>query len=860
MEGVYQSTSSGSNGSFSQVLNGSTSGNYLMNWSCGGTGSNNGQGGYDLTIAVDQTNANVVYVGGVNTWKSTDGGSTWNINNHWTNSYGCGVQEVHADKHFHAFVPGTSTLYECNDGGLYRTTDGGSTWAHLSSGMAISQIYRMGVSQTVVDEVIIGLQDNGTKANLSGTWTDVIGGDGFECIIDYTDVNTQYGALYYGDVRRTTNQWASSTQITLSLPNGAWCTPYIIDPVNSNTLYIGLSDVQKTTNQGNSWTSISNNFGNNLQNMAIAPSNNNYIYAATHSNIYRTATGSGTWANITNNLPTGSSDITYIAVKDDDPNHVWVSMGEYNSHGVYETTNGGGTWTNISTGLPSLPVMCVIQNKDYTGVELYAGTDAGVYVKQDGNNWAPFSDGLPNVVVTELEIHYASDPANNVLYAATFGRGVWSSDLYSNVINPVADFTGTPTSGVAPLLVAFTDISAPNGGTINSWSWDFGDPASGSNNTSTDQNPTHDYTTPGLYTVTLTVTTVSGGSDTMTKVDYIDVQYPAPSCDFSADVTTGIVPLTVNFTDLSLDTVDTWSWDFGDGNNSTDQHPQHVYNTTGLFTVSLTVTGPGGSDTETKTDFIDVQWPVPNAEFSGYPTIGSPPLNVSFTDMTADTVNTWSWDFGDGGVSSMQNPVHQYTLAGTYTVSLTATGPGGSDTETKTDYITVSDLPPTADFSGNPTSGFFPLLVNFSDLTAGPVNQWKWYFGDGNTSTDQNPSNTYQNSGNYTVSLKAIGPGGSDSIAKENYITVLVGIEELNSEKAKVYPNPCSEYLMIEAKETVRSIKMADMIGNVVKDELIQCKAPCTYKVNMVDLHSGIYFCRITMEDGSMLLIKVLKE
>ena len=208
----------------------------------------------------------------------------------------------------------------------------------------------------------------------------------------------------------------------------------------------------------------------------------------------------------------------------------------------------------------------------------------------------------------------------------------------------------------------------------------------------------------------------------------------------------------------------------------------------------------------------------------------------------------------------MQHPVHQYALAGTYTVSFTATGPGGSNTEIKTDYITVSDLPPTADFSGNPTSGFFPLLVDFTDHSSGGVDQWKWYFGDGNTSTNQNPSNTYLNSGNYTVSLTAVGPGGTDSIAKENYITVLVGIEELNTDKVKVYPNPCRDYLHIEAKEAVHSIKMADMIGNVIKDELIQCPAPCNYKVNMTDLHSGIYFCRVTMDDGSMLLIKVLKE
>jgi len=642
LEGIYKSTTSGA--SYSKILNGSTSGNYMLNWSCNGTGSNGGQGGYDLCIAVDPSDANNIHIGGVNTWRSTDGGLNWNINNHWTNSYGCGVQEVHADKHFLAYQPGVSEfLFECNDGGLYKSSNDGTTWTHLSNGMAISQIYRMGVSQTVMDEVIIGLQDNGSKARLSGTWTDVIGGDGFECIIDWSDVNTQYGALYYGDIYRTTNHWGWSTQITGSLPNGAWCTPYLMDPTNNSNLYLGLSSVRLSTTQGNSWSTISQNFGTDLQNMAIAPSNVNYIYAATHSNIYRTTTGSGTWSDITSNLPTGSSQITYIAVKDDDSDHVWVSMGAYNSHGVYETADGGGTWTNISSGLPLLPVMCVVQNHNYSGIELYAGTDAGVYVMRDGGSWLPFSTGLPNVVVAELEIHYASDPSNNVLYAASFGRGVWKSDLYSPNSAPIADFSGAPMSGLPPLGVSFTDLSQ---NTVTTWAWDFGD-----GNTSSVQNPLNTYNNSGVYTVSLTVTG-PGGSDTETKTDYITVDYHPPTCDFVADVTSGEAPLAVNFTDLSVDSVDIWDWDFGDGGTSTEENPSYDYATPGTYTVSLTVTGPGGTDSNTKTDYIIVHWPPPEAEFTGVPTVGAPPLNVNFTDQSTGEVDSWSWDFGDGVASA----------------------------------------------------------------------------------------------------------------------------------------------------------------------------------------------------------------
>jgi PKD repeat protein len=164
--------------------------------------------------------------------------------------------------------------------------------------------------------------------------------------------------------------------------------------------------------------------------------------------------------------------------------------------------------------------------------------------------------------------------------------------------------------------------------------------------------------------------------------------------------------LTVTFADGSTGDVTSWFWDFGDGGTSTAQNPSHEYTAAGQYTVTLTATGPGGSDTETKTDYIDVSpAPVaPVAEFSGSPTSGAVPLTVAFADSSTGDVTSWSWDFGDGGTSTAQNPSHEYTAAGQYTVTLTATGPGGSDTETKTDYIScgcTGDLEPDGDVDGS---------------------------------------------------------------------------------------------------------------------------------------------------------------
>jgi len=163
---------------------------------------------------------------------------------------------------------------------------------------------------------------------------------------------------------------------------------------------------------------------------------------------------------------------------------------------------------------------------------------------------------------------------------------------------------------------------------------------------------------------------------------------PPPTADFAGNPTSGCAPLTVQFTDKSIENITNWSWDFGDGGTSTQQSPSHTYNDPGVYTVSLTVTGPCGSNTKTRPDYITVI-PPPTAAFEGDPTSGRAPLTVEFTDKSEGNINSCSWDFGDGGTSTQQSQSHTYNDPGVYTVSLTVTGPCGSDTETRPDYINV---------------------------------------------------------------------------------------------------------------------------------------------------------------------------
>ena len=303
---------------------------------------------------------------------------------------------------------------------------------------------------------------------------------------------------------------------------------------------------------------------------------------------------------------------------------------------------------------------------------------------------------------------FASLPAGDYVVTTTapgYLDDVQNATLYSGEVLPIASplrssgetgsdagFSATPTSGFAPLEVSFLDQStAPP--SITAWAWDFGD-----SETSTEQNPTHTYQSAGTYTITLSITTASGG-DTETKPAYITVNDTVPpSAAFSAAPTFGFSPLQVQFNDESVAgtaSITAWLWDFGDGESSTEQDPAHTYSIAGQYDVSLTVTTGHGEDTETKAAFISVQDVAgPTALFSGTPTSGDVPLEVLFTDESdpgTSAIASWLWDFGDGGTSDEQHPSHTYDASGDYDVSLTVSTEHGSSTETKTAYITATE-------------------------------------------------------------------------------------------------------------------------------------------------------------------------
>ena len=332
--------------------------------------------------------------------------------------------------------------------------------------------------------------------------------------------------------------------------------------------------------------------------------------------------------------------------------------------------------------------------------------------------------------------------------------------IYPSGSSLSADFVGSPLTGAAPLQVQFTDQSS---GSPTNWLWSFGDSTG-----SYLQNPQHTYNNPGTYTVQLTASRGSS-SDTETKVDYITVTDAPPNPDFTANPTIGGAPLAVQFTNQTTGNATNYSWSFGDGTTSGFANPTHSFAALGTYTVSLTATGPGGSATETKVDYIQVV-PPPTPDFVGSPTDGLFPLAVSFSSLTTGNVSSVSWDFGDGNTSTATDPQHTYTAYGTFDVSLTAAGPGGTATETKLGYVTTHEVIP--DFEATPRIGQPPLTVQFGDLSLGSATGWQWDFGDGGTSTLQNPSHDYLALGRYDVSLTVTGPTTAESLTRTDYVLV----------------------------------------------------------------------------------------
>lgn len=265
----------------------------------------------------------------------------------------------------------------------------------------------------------------------------------------------------------------------------------------------------------------------------------------------------------------------------------------------------------------------------------------------------------------------------------------------------------------------------------------------------------------------------SGGDNmyAMTTILIVESTIPAPTAAFTASPLSGTAPLEVHFTDASTGTIVSYAWDFtNDGIiDSTDQNPVHIYQNAGTYTVNLTVSGPSGSDSEVKTQYVSVTEPSGDitANFSASPLAGDSPLIVRFNDQSTGTITKRQWDFNNDGIidSTTKNPFRLYRIPGVYSVRLEVSGSGGSDQMVKNEYITITAPVKRliARFNQNTHVGTAPLIVGFTDQSIGTPMSYLWSFDDGATSTEVNPTHTYTTPGLYRVSLTVSNDQGSST-------------------------------------------------------------------------------------------------
>jgi photosystem II stability/assembly factor-like uncharacterized protein len=768
------------------------------------------QGFYNCAIAVSPINENLVFCAGAQkavnannlggVVKSTDGGITWSAS----------ASTVHCDHHDLLFAPDGTTIYNTNDGGIYKSTDSGNLWSNISSGIGVKQYYRIGTSALTPYYMYGGAQDNGTDRLKNGLWQHVFGGDGMDCLIDYTNDNIAYVSSQNASFRKTTD--GGSTFSTMTLPGtGDWTTPMVMDPLNHNTLYLGLSDLYKSTNAGATWTAISNNqLGGDQISVAVSPSDVNYIYSASMGNISRTNDGGVNWINISNGLPLDSTAITCVAVSSLDPLKIWVTLSGYRANKkVFYSSNGGSTWLNISGSLPNVPADCIVYQKNSQDA-VYVGTDFGVYFRDATMaDWIPFNTGLPNVMVDDLEIQYGSI---NKIRAGTYGRGIWESDLNAssvfsldagivNVLTPVATQTFCDSTFSPSLVIrnfgqsTLTSVNINyqlDAGPVMVYNW-VGSLASGSNASVTLPLMS---ASPGIHSFTLFTSDPNGSPD---ENSFNDSR--TTTLNINANILA--IPVSEGF-DSAVFPPPTWTID----------DP----NSTLLLQHNLAVGGFGNSTTSIKARCFGIA--------SEYATFNS--SQIDFSNLLAPAKLTFSLAYAMNTTSAHDSlkVLVSVDCGSTFTVVYSKT---------------ATSLATAALHGGN----FTPLDTN-----------WR---------LENIDLSSFIGQSRVQIQFEFYGDHGNNIYVDDiNIIDGTVGVNELTSEaKIGVYPNPTNGKVSFNfnfiPKEKV-IIEIFDMVGKKIAEmNSLYSMNGSSMSADLSKQSSGMYFYRITNGSGIINQGKIIK-
>jgi photosystem II stability/assembly factor-like uncharacterized protein len=442
---IYKTIDGGTNWSLAaKPVNPLTSGSHL-----------GGQGWYNNCVVVHPTDPNTVLIGGTNLFKSTNGGASWTMKTNWYTP--SAYQFVHADQHVIAYDPSnSSTVYFGNDGGMFKSLDGGETYVAINSSLVTTQFYS-GAVQPTGEVYYGGTQDNGTLKSVAiPVWTISLGGDGGSTAVDQTTPANVYTDYVYLSIQKSTNSggsWAramsgissiaSPQQFDGTTDRCLFIAPFTMDPSNSQTLVAGTFKAYRTINGAATWTAISSDLtgdgdgsgqvGSNLSAIsaiAIAKTSSATIYVGTSggtaTSMVQVTTNTGTlWTNTTK-APLPNRYVKSIAIDPTNASRAFVAFSGYNASTpttpghLFLTTNQGTTWANASGNLPDIPVNAVLIDPANVN-DIMVGTDIGVFQSVNaGTTWLQQNNGLANVSVADLD--YRPDGA---VFAATHGRGMY---------------------------------------------------------------------------------------------------------------------------------------------------------------------------------------------------------------------------------------------------------------------------------------------------------------------------------------------------------------------------------------------------------------------------------------------------
>ncbi|MDD5425354.1 MAG: hypothetical protein PHN52_02545 [candidate division Zixibacteria bacterium] len=389
-------------------------------------------GWYFGNVRISPTNPDIVYVLGLDVWQSTDGGSSWN---------NISSSSVHVDQHaMYILETDDSKLYLGCDGGVYYSGNWGSSWS-LMTAMANTQFYAITIDYSHPERLYGGTQDNGTLRTNTGAldeWDQIMGGDGFFTLVDFTNPDIIYAEYQYGSLYKSIdngNTFAYALEgVNPSEPTG-WCTPFVMDPNNARILYYGTNRVYRTIDGAGQWTAISEALTGGsgvITTIDVARTEPEVVYAGTSDGaVYVTTNGGLNWNLVSSQLP--QRWITRVTVDPFDAGIAYVTLSGYKQYGdylphIHRTVNYGASWSDISGNLPDAPINdCIVDIHNEN--TLYIATDVGVFKTDNlGNTWSTFGTDLPLSVVHDLAYHYPT----RSLVAGTHGRSMFRTTIDCN--------------------------------------------------------------------------------------------------------------------------------------------------------------------------------------------------------------------------------------------------------------------------------------------------------------------------------------------------------------------------------------------------------------------------------------------